>query len=171
MANEFPPVEHSDYWVGRPDRWFNAWLSETAFSRFLTGDASYHEASKLGAWKSVLRFLLLRSDDSPVGLDELWPRLAQFGVKPSYEPFWPAERAWVQRAIAELEAEGTAQRSGDRVLPVRDALRQWEKQVQAAIAGDRSVGPLLLPPELHGKIGAYAARQWERLDCGAMLPA
>ncbi|HET9428332.1 MAG TPA: nucleotidyltransferase domain-containing protein [Allosphingosinicella sp.] len=171
MANEFPPVEHSDYWIGRPDRWFNAWLSETAFSRFLAGDPSYHEASKLGAWKSVLRFILLRSDDRPVGLGELWPRLAQFGVKPSYEPFWPAERAWVQRAIAELEGEGTLERSGDRVLPVRDGLRQWEMQVQAAIAGDRSVGPLLLPPELHRKIGAYASRQWEQLDCGAMLPA
>ena len=169
VAEAFPPVEDPSYWIARPDRWFNAWLSETAFSRFLAGDPAYHDASKLGAWKTILKFLLLRFDDRPLGLDDFWPGLAQFGVKPSYQPFWPAERLWVQRALAELEMEGFALRAGDRVTPEREALGRWEKKLQAAIAANRSTGPLLLPPDLHAQIGAYAAQRWEKLDCGAFV--
>jgi len=160
VADEFPPVDNSDYWLGRPDRWFNAWLSETAFSRFLTGDRTYHEHSKLTAWKTILRFLLLRSEGEPMGLDEFWPGLAQFGVKPSYEPFWPAERAWVERALAELEAEGVAEPRADAVAAVHGPLREWERQLEARIAAEPETGPLLLPPELHSTLGKHAARRW-----------
>lgn len=169
VAEVFPPVDDPSYWIGRPDRWFNAWLSETAFSRFLAGDEAYHDASKLGAWKTILKFLLLRFDDRPLGLDDFWPGLAQFGVKLSYQPFWPAERLWVQRALAELETEGFALRAGERVTPEREALERWERQLQTVISADRSPGPLLLPPQLHGQIGAYAAKRWEELDCGALV--
>lgn len=164
VADQFPPVDDPDHWLGRPDRWFHAWLSETAFSRFLAGDRAYHERSKLAAWKSVLRFLLLRSDGRPMSLDDLWPGLAQFGVKPSYQPFWPAEQAWVERAAGALEKEGLAERVGGRIMAVREPLRQWERQLESAIRADRSEGPLLLPPGLHDEIAAYAKRRWALHD-------
>jgi predicted nucleotidyltransferase len=164
VADEFPPVDNPDHWLGRPDRWFHAWLSETAFSRFLAGDRAYHEASKLAAWKTVLRFLLLRSDGRPMGLDDLWPGLAQFGVKPSYQPFWPAEQVWVERAAGALEKEGTAERVDDRIIAVREPLRQWEQQLESKIRAERSEGPLLLPPERHDEIAAYARQRWASQD-------
>lgn len=165
VARQFPPVEHKDYWLGRPDRWFNAWLSETAFSRFLTGDEAYHERSKLAAWKTIFRFLLLRSDDRRgMTLEDFWPGLAHFGVKESYRPFWPVERKWVDRALSELEAEGAAQRIGDEVLPVRPALIEWESRIRTAIAADRGDGPLLLPVSLHDEIADYAKARWARMS-------
>ena len=163
VADQFPPVDDSDYWLGRPDRWFNAWLSETAFSRFLTGDQEFHARSKLTAWKTILRFLMLRSDGRPMGREDFWPGLAQFGVKESYLPFWPLEDLWVERAFSELEAEGSAKRVGERLAPVREALLKWEGQIQAKIDADRSEGPLLLPVEQHDEIAAYAEARWAEM--------
>lgn len=167
VADAFPAVENSDYWLGRPDRWFNAWLSETAFSHFLTGDAVFHSAAKLTAWKTILRFLLLRGDGQPMGLENFWTGLAQFGVKESYLPFWPQEESWVQRAIDDLVVEGSAVRVADRVAPSPFWLAQWEKQIQAAIDAHDESGPLLLPPGPHDEIAAFAERRWsERAASG-----
>ena len=166
VADAFPAVENSDYWLGRPDRWFNAWLSETAFSHFLTGDALFHSAAKLAAWKTILRFLLLRGGGQAMGLEDFWTGLAQFGVKESYLPFWPQEESWVRRAIDDLVAEGSAERVADRVSPSLLWLDHWEKQIQSAIDDHEATGPLLLPPGPHDEIAAYAERRWM-----AMAPA
>ena len=172
VADHFPPVEHSNYWLGRPDRWFNAWLSETAFSRFLTGDADFHTQAKLTAWKTILRFLMLRSDGRPMGLEDFWPGLAQFGVKESYLPFWPIEEVWVRRAFDELEAEGMLEKEGDRVVPNFDALRTWEDGLKTAISADQGEGPLLLPVAEHDEIAAYAEKRWEEMaGAGALSGA
>lgn len=164
VADEFPiPDKGSDYWIARPDRWFHAWLSMTAFTRFLAGDRAYHERVKLDAWKSVIRFLLLRADGAPLTMEAMWPGLAQFGVKPKYRAFWPLERDWVRRALGELEAEGAVEPGGGRIVPGMERLREWERGLEAAIAANDSAGPLLLPPDLHREIGAHAARRWEAM--------
>ena len=169
VADSFPRVEHSDYWLGRPDRWFNAWLSEAAFSRYLSGDRAYHGWAKLEAWKTITRFLLLRSGGRPMSLEDFWPGLAQFGVKESYLPFWPQEEEWVRRAFTGLEQEGLLRREGDRVVPVQGALRAWEQRIARAIAADRSDGPLLLPIAQHDEVAEYAASRWkERSLVGAL---
>ena len=160
MIDQFPPVESSDYWLGRPDRWFHAWVSMTAFSRFLAGERDYHERMKLAAWKAIVRFLLLRSNGSAVGSDQIWQGLAQFGAKPTYHDFWSIEGDWIERALAELEAEGSLYRSGDRAIPVMPRLRQWEGRIEAAIQSDDGNPPLLLPPGQHRRIGAHAAKSW-----------
>ena len=164
VADHFPPVEHKDYWLGRPDRWFNAWLSETAFSRFLTGDSDFHTQAKLTAWKTIIRFLMLRSGRRAMGLDDFWPGLAQFGVKETYLPFWPVEEGWVRRAFDSLEAEGMLQKEGDRVVPLFDALRNWEEELETIISADNEEGPLLLPVEKHDEIAAYTVRRWDAMS-------
>ena len=162
-ADGFPPVESSDYWLGRPDRWFNAWLSETAFSRFLTGSRDYHAAVKTEAWATILRFLLLRAERSSLALDDLWDCLDQFGLKPRYPAFPTVERPWVMRALARLEAKAEADLAGDAVAPRMERLRAWADGIRAAIAGGEGHGPLLLDLERHAEIEAHAARRWKKL--------
>ena len=170
VADQFPCSPSSDYWPGRPDRWFHAWLSMTAFTRFLTGDRGYHEVSKLAAWKAILRYLLLRSDGKKtLTREDLWRGLAQFGVKPRYEQFWAIEGEWLGRALAELEAEGVVEGDRNRILPVAVPLRAWERQLETQIAADEDRPPLLLPPKLHREIGAYAAQRWEAMTAQAAI--
>ena len=166
VPTEFPPVETSDYWLGRPDRWFHAWVSMTAFSRFLTGDRDYHSRTKLAAWTAVVRFVLRNVAAASASVDDLLPMLAQFGLKPSYRAFWPGEREWVGRAVAALEAEGSVVLDHDRIVPNRARLQQWEREVEAAIADDGGRPPLLLPPDLHREVGRYATRRWAELGAG-----
>lgn len=163
VVEAFPPVDSPDYWLGRPDRWFHAWLSMTAFSRFLTGDRDYHEAVKFAAWKTIVRFVLLRAEGPPRAPEALLPDLAQFGAKPRYRRFWRAERDWLMRALAELEAEGALTLAGGLVAPDTDRLRQWEADLSAAIASGRGEGPLLLPPERHRQIERYAGERWPEI--------
>jgi predicted nucleotidyltransferase len=166
MAQEFPEVISSDYWPGRPERWFNAWVSMTAFSKFLTGDRDYHARVKLDAWKTLARFLLLRSDGRAMTTGEMWPGLAQFGAKPSYHDFWAVEREWVARALGELEQEGFVKLEGGRIAPDMERLRDWEREVAAKMAAADGDGPLLLPPGLHREIGEYAKRRWPAISGG-----
>lgn len=164
VVERFPPVISGDYWLGRPDRWFHAWVSMTAFSRFLTGDAEWHAAMKLAAWKTVARFVLLRSGGPPRAPEALLPELVQFGAKPRYRRFWRAERDWLLRALAELEAEGAVRLGGGLVAPAAERLRAWEAQLRSAVAAHgREPGPLLLPPVLHAEVGAYAKARWESI--------
>lgn len=168
MAESFPTNPPSEYWLARPDRWFHAWVSMTAFSRFLAGDRAWHEKVKLAAWKTVARFVLLRSPGPARTPEALLPELVQFGAKPRYRRFWRAERDWLARALGELEAEGAVTLAGRLVTPVAARLRAWEEEVGAAVAahGD-APGPLLLPPELHREVGEYAKRRWVEMKRGA----
>jgi hypothetical protein len=160
----FPAVESRDYWLGRPDRWYNAWLSETAFSRFPVGDRDYHDRVKLDAWTAIVRFLLLRAPRPSLTPDELLLGVAQFGVKPRYPAFWDFERPWVDRALETLAAEGAVGLAPGRVEPRTERLREWEATVREAIVRDRGPPPLLLDPERHRDIEQYAARRWATLQ-------
>ena len=169
VAERFPPVRNSDYWLGRPDRWFNAWLSMTAFSRFLAGDPAAHEAAKLEAWTTIARFLLLRGGGR-TGEEALWERLGQFGVKPRYQALRRLEAPWLERALARLVSEGAVRREGEALVPQRDALAAWEREMAAAIArgggGDGGGGPLVLTPPLHREIEEHARRRWAERERG-----
>ena len=162
VARELPPPDAPDYWIGRPDRWFNAWLSMTAFTRFLAGDPFYHDAQKLAAWTTIARFLLLRSGGGALAEEELWPDLAQFGVKSRYHALRPLEEPCLRRALALLEREGVLTRDDGLLVPAMEPLRAWERRLAAAIAAEPDAGaaPLLLPPDLHREIGRHAKARW-----------
>jgi hypothetical protein len=161
-AEAFPPVDSDDYWLGRPDRWYNAWLSMTAFSRFPVGDRVYHSAMKLEAWKTVTRFLLLRTARRRLSPDEMLLGLDQFGVKPRYPDFWPVERDWVDRALDELQDEGALSLADGMIERDMDRLGEWERHLNEAIG--RGAEPLLLlDTRLHRDIEAYAASRWADL--------
>ena len=167
IAERFPPVESPDYWLGRPDRWFHAWLSMTAFSRFLAGSRPAWEAAKLAAWRTVARFVLLRSGQRAVAADALWEALGQFGVKPRYRAFRALERPWLKRALAGLEAEGEVAVDGERIVPDPERLGAWRRRVEAAIArAGGTPGPLLLDPGRHRTVEAHSARRWRDLAGG-----
>jgi hypothetical protein len=160
VARELPPPDSPDYWIGRPDRWSNAWLSMTAFTRYLAGDRSYHEAQKRAAWRSMARFILLRSA-APIRRDDIWAELTQFGVKPRYHLLRAVEEPYLARALDTLEAEGALTREGDRLVPQMESLRGWERRLAATIAArEGDLGPLVLPPDLHRQLGDYAKERW-----------
>ena len=164
VARAFPASPSSDYWPGRPERWFNAWLSMTALSRFLAGDRDAHEAAKQAAWKEIVRFLLLRAGGEALDEEALWARLDQFGVKPRYRALRAMEGESLARALAELEAEGFAGREEGRIVPEAERLRAWERRLEAKISqAQGGEGPLLLPPDLHAALGDHAARRWADL--------
>ena len=163
----FPPVESPDYWLGRPDRWYNAWLSETAFSRFPAGDRDYHSRVKLDAWTMIVRFLLLRAPRPSLTRDELLLDVSQFGVKARYPAFWDLERPWVDRALERLQSDDMVRIATDRVEPRTERLREWEGQLREAIQRDRGPPPLLLDPRRHREIEAYSARRWAALQDAA----
>lgn len=159
----FPPVLADDYWLDRPDRWYNAWISMTAFSRFPVGDRDYYSAVKLAAWKTIARFLLLHADRRRLTPDEMLPELDQFGVKPRYPDFWTVERHWVDRALAEMEAGRELVLAQGLIEPNRARLSEWQRQVQAAIDASADPPPLLLDVRRHREIEQYAARRWQAL--------
>ncbi len=163
VAANFPPVISDDYWLDRPDRWYNAWLSMTAFSRFPVGNLEYHRTVKLEAWKTIARFLLLRADRRILTPDEMLLGLVQFGVKPRYPDFWSAERSWVDRALEELQAEGAVALAHGRIEADMARLEEWERQVEAAIAGGAEPPPLVLDRGRHREIEEHAATRWSAL--------
>lgn len=159
----FPPVLADDYWLDRPDRWYNAWISMTAFSRFPVGDRDYYSAVKLAAWKTIARFLLLRADRRLLTPDEMLLGLDQFGVKPRYPDFWTVERDWVDRVLEDLQTEGAVVLANGLIESNLDRLGEWQRQVQAAIDASADPPPLLLDVARHREIEQYAARRWEAL--------
>jgi hypothetical protein len=159
----FPPVESSDHWLDRPDRWYNAWLSEIAFSRFPVGDVEYHDQVKLAGWTTVLRFLLLRESRVSLTPDELLLGVVQFGVKPRYPDFWTLERPWVERALERLASEGMVGLGADLVERRIESLRQWERDLLARIEADSGEPPLLLDRSVHRDIEHCARERWESI--------
>lgn len=163
LPARFPAVISDDYWLGRPDRWYNAWLSMTAFSRFPVGDRDYHSAVKLAAWKTLARFLLLRTDRRRLTPAEMLLGLDQFGVKPRYPDFWSVEREWVERTLAELQAEGAVGVADGLIEPHVKWLAGWERRLEARIAEGAAQPPLLLDTKRHREIEEYSASRWTAL--------
>ncbi len=163
VAASFPPVVSADYWLDRPDRWYNAWLSMTAFSRFPIGSGDYHEAVKLAAWKTIASFVLLRAGRRLLSPDDMLLGLGQFGVKPRYPAFWEEEREWVGRALQELQAEGAIYLAGGLIEPNMEHLCDWERVVCAAIEAGVEPPPLLLDRPLHRGIEEHAESRWSAL--------
>jgi predicted nucleotidyltransferase len=163
VPTRFPPVDTDDYWLGRPDRWYNAWISMTAFSRFPIGDRDYHSAVKLAAWKTIVRFLLLRGERRRLTPDEMLLGLDQFGVKPRYPEFWAVERERVERVLDALQAEGAVALADGLIEPNMDRLGEWERRLEAAIGAGAAPPPLLLDVGRHREIEEYAASRWETL--------
>jgi hypothetical protein len=159
----FPPVESSDHWLDRPDRWYNAWLSEIAFSRFPVCDVEYHDQVKIAGWATVLRFLLLREPRVSLTPDELLLGVVQFGVKPRYPDFWTLERPWVDRALEALAAEGMVGLRPDLVERRIECLRAWESGLLARIEADDRAPPLVLDRSLHRDVEHYARGRWETI--------
>ena len=165
MATKFPSSVPPDYWLDRPDRWFHAWLSMTAFSRFLAGDRDWHAAAKVAAWRAILRFILLGAR-RPLAEVDLPASLAQFGMKPSYQSFWTREREWIRKALGDLAAENCIVQADGMLIPDAMQMNEWRQRVEERIEQGDDGSPLLLPPELHRAVADYAARRWDALSPG-----
>ncbi|HMG46426.1 MAG TPA: nucleotidyltransferase domain-containing protein [Allosphingosinicella sp.] len=157
-----PPIESAECWLDCPDRWFRAWLGMTAFSRHFAGSRHYHSAVKLDAWKTVLRYVLLAAGSQSLLPDEVFEGLAEFGLKPSYRTFRTLETEWVQRAMAQLEAEAVVRLAHGRLHPCRAGLRAWEAHVCEHFAEGAPL-PLLLDIHNTRRLSAYAATRWTAL--------
>ena len=89
-------------------------------------------------------------------------KLLEFGLKPSYPSFRTWETPWVQRAMAQLEAEAMVRLAHDRLYPVRGRLRAWEAHVCESFAEGDPL-PLLLDIDNTRRLSAYAATRWPAL--------
>ena len=158
------PLEDEHYWLDRPDRWSRAWLSMTAFSRYLGGSRDYHRAVKLRAWKTILRFVLLKAEGRPASsVDDLFDRLGQFGLKKSYRSFRDVEREWMERALSELAAEGSIQPGDRQIMPLSEPLNNWQGDLCRELSVGPGQPPLLLGIGETRRLSAYASKQWAAL--------
>jgi len=157
-------VESEEYWINRPDRWFRAWLSMTAFSQYLAGSRSYHSAAKLCAWKTILRFVLLHAGTLSLVLDDVFDRLTQFGVKERYRSFRAVEHGWVHRALHELAAEGALQLANGQIVPMSGRLDIWGRELCKKLADPHALPPLLLDVQDTRHLSTYASERWAALS-------
>ncbi len=156
----FLPKASTQYYLEDPERWFRAWLSQTAFSRFLCGDRSFHRESKLGAWATIIRFLLRDKSDA-FTTAFIFDSLRVFGVHHDYWSFRRLEAPWVNRVLTGLVECGDLQSQNNEFEPNVPALVGWEASLSATIvSGAIRRARLLLPMDMTRDIASFAENNW-----------
>lgn len=164
----FLPRASVEYYLADPERWFRAWLSQTAFSRFIGGDEAAYQAHKRAAWATILKFVLKNCPLESIEEDDVFGLLRAFGVHADYWDFRASERAWVGEGLRELLDEGMLLAYGGRYVPVRESLATWEGVVaQAVRSGSIRRAAFLFDMPLTREIAAIATTRWEELRAAA----
>lgn len=128
------------YYLEDSERWYRAWLSQSAMSLFIGGDRSTFLRNKRDAWATVLAFNLLlynrnqfRSSDFIDYLISNPNKKAGTGIHNRYRTFRDKESAHILLGLQTLETSGILIFSGSYCIVDKEVLSAWEAEVATAI--------------------------------------
>lgn len=158
------PKASLEYYLANPERWFRAWLSQSAFCTFLSGDRHVFEENKISGWASILKFVLKDVEQEQVSVLGLMTLLRPFGVHPDYWSFVPIESPWVLRALHRLaKLEFIDFTDAEKVIPNKRKLLDWEKGLASSItSGVIRKSELILSLEETLSLSRYARNLLEQ---------
>lgn len=159
------------YYLEDSERWYRAWLSQSAMSSFVKGDRVTFLRNKRNAWATVLAFNLLSFDNDQLQISDFIDYLvsnpnkkAGTGIHSRYRTFRDKESAYILSGLQILEAIGILIPLGGNYIINREALSTWETEVATAIH-NRSIrnAPFLLNMEEVLKLADEAKLKWETI--------
>jgi predicted nucleotidyltransferase len=159
------PRASQEYYLSDCNHWFRAWLSQTAFSRFLLGDEALHARLKRAAWNTIIKYTLLRNPHACFVAEDIFRMLRAFGVHSDYWNFARLERDWVGVALTALHADGIISEGDGTYRPCARRLAAWEAQsVESISRMRRARTKLLFDMAATLQLGDYARESWARMN-------
>lgn len=161
----FLPKASTEYYLENPERWFRAWLSQSAFNKFLVGNKKLFSENKVRAWSSIIKFTLWNEKSKSFTLRDIVDKLRPFGVHADYFNFMKLEEDWISRSLSMLVREGYISNSKDRYLANFDKLGRWERDI-AELIRNRSIkkAKLVLNMEETLSLSNYSIAMWNKLN-------
>ena len=162
-AVSLPPT-YPGYWEENPQNSYRAWLSMTAFSRFLWGDSNRFITYKLRAWQTILTFTLSQSPGISKNIDQIFSELQPFGLKKSYKNFASSERGWARIALFDLVEMERLNHSTFGFSITADKADAWLYVAEKRIVDfHKQIHDLPLSVGVVKDISEYAKLAWEKL--------
>ncbi len=126
-GNLYLPKASTQYYLENPERWFRAWLSQSAFNKFLLGNEKLYKENKVKAWSSILKFTLWNEKIDSFTPLNLFNQLRPFGVHADYYNFKILEGEWVTKSLELLADQGFVSKKGNVYTADHQKLMKWEK--------------------------------------------
>jgi hypothetical protein len=156
------PKASPEYYLADPERWFRAWLSQSAFCKFLTGDQDAFKKNKVKGWGTILKFVLKDVESEQIDITDIFNLLRSFGVHKDYYNFVTIETPWVIESLDQLARLGFLVRDNEeQIHPNKEKLKIWEKGLARAISS-RSIRDAEFIFDLNKTIlmAKYASDTW-----------
>lgn len=138
----FLPQASDEYYLCDSERWYRAWLSQTAFGRCIVGDCAYALRKKIEAWQTIILFLITSSMDIPfisartiidrlMGETNKWNSI---GVAQHYIDFPTYELPVIEQALHELTKDNYVKQDNDRYYVNAINIDKWQSTLTRSIA-------------------------------------
>ena len=129
----FLPKASREYYLEDSERGFRAWLSQSAFNKFLAGDRNTYKDKKIKGWCTILKFILKDIESQAINVSDILGRLRIFGVHDDYWNFGNMESLWIIKSLEKLSEDGFVIKSEGYFSPQPIKLHEWESEVAYAI--------------------------------------
>ncbi len=161
------PKASTQYYLEDPERWFRAWLSQSAFNRFLIGNKELFKKNKIEAWSTILKFTLWNEKIDSFTSSDIFNQLRSFGVHSDYFNFKGMEEGWVNKCLIQLKKQGFISKNKNIYTTHYQKLISWENQVSGSIkTGSVKKTKLLLNLKETLSIAKYTTQKWNKMQTG-----
>lgn len=160
------------YYLEDSERWYRAWLSQSAFSDFITGDRELFLRNKEKAWKTVSMFNLLSIDQRDITTSSFLDYLVSnpnkkvgSGVHSRYRQFRQKEQPVMDRVMHTLVEDGVLTSRDSYVFTIQyDKVYQWENNVSRDLRSQAiRHAPYLIDMRETSQIGKATKNRWQTI--------
>jgi hypothetical protein len=165
-GNLYLPKASTEYFLEDSERWYRAWLSQSAFNVFLKGDRLLWEDNKKRGWQTLLLFKGTTDlRDESFTIDDCFKVLRIYGVHNDYYKFREIEEPFVLEALEEACRAGFFRKQGPSFIANSNLLDAHHRTIAKRIA-NKSIrqSSLLLDMEETLRISKQTQEKWKILN-------
>lgn len=167
----FLPVASEEYYMEDAERWYRAWLSMSAYGKFVSGNEEEFIKYKSTAWETQILFNCkkLNTSITPNGIIDMLinqkNKWAGSGISTRYFTFRKTELPHVQKALINLQDKGFFEQNLNEFVPNHDKIQQWHLITSRAIL-DRTIrtANFIINYDDVAEISSYAQKKWAEVN-------
>lgn len=157
------PKASNQYYLGNQENYYRAWRSMLAFSKKLTGNEGRFQQAKLGAWETIVKYLLGSHNLQEISSDSLLQILTSqkdkwesVGVTDKYLTFCEDEQEYIERVLVRLKIKGILRHAENGYEVATDSLATWQNELVTRIAsGDIATSDFLFSDKEDAEFAGY----------------
>ncbi len=167
------PKASNQYYLGNQENYYRAWRSMLAFSKKLAGNENRFQQAKLGAWGTIIKYLIGSHDLKEVSSNSLLKLLTSqedkwesVGVTNKYLTFCEDEREYIERVLVRLKIEGILKFAENGYEVDSGSLATWQNNLAKQIrSGGIATSDFLFSDKDDEEFAGYT-KEAKRLESG-----